>query len=252
MTLGSPCIDSGDPGFPYDPDGTIADMGALFFYHVAEVTIAPKNPPIIIPPSGGTFRFEATITNTSDAAIDIYVWTIANVPDIGYFGPLIKRRLHLSPHQIFHHPNVPQEVPGMAPAGVYHYIAYVGYFPSDKMDSSSFAFFKTGKSTGGRWSVGDWSEVPEATLPMAASLLGNHPNPFNSATTINYELSSGGKVKLEVFTLLGEKVEILVDTWQEAGYKSVSWEASKVSSGVYFYRLTVGDYSKTKRMIFTK
>jgi len=147
---------------------------------------------------------------------------------------------------------VPQEVPGMAPAGTYYYIAYVGNYP-DKMDSSSFAFFKTGKSTGGKWSAGDWfEESPESSLPVASSLLSNYPNPFNSATTIKYQLSSSGEVKLEVFTLLGEKVETLVDTWQEAGYKSVSWEASKVSSGVYFYRLTVGDYSETRRMIFTK
>lgn len=250
--MGSPCIDAGDPSFPYDPDGTIADMGALFFYHVVEVTITPRNPPVTIPPSGGTFRYEATITNTSDLAVDVDVWTMANVPEMGYFGPLIKRRLYLSPHQTLHHPSVPQEVPGYAPAGVYYYIAYAGNYPSEKTDSSSFVFFKTGKSTGGRWSVGDWSEVPEATLPMAASLLGNHPNPFNSATTINYELSSGGKVKLEVFTLLGEKVEILVDTWQEAGYKSVSWDGSRASSGVYFYRLTVGDYSETRRMILVK
>jgi len=227
-------------------------MGALFFYHVAEVTITPKNPPIIIPPEGGRFSFEATIANNSDMAVEVEVWTMADVPGVGHYGPLIKRSIHLAPHQTIYRPNLSQSVPGFAPEGDYYYIGYVGNYP-DKMDSSSFAFSKAGESTGGRWSVNDWfEEVPELHLPVTASLRGNYPNPFNSATTINYEVSSGGKVKLEVFTLLGEKVETLVDTWQEAGYKSVSWEASRVSSGVYFYKLTVGDYTETRRMLFVK
>jgi hypothetical protein len=227
-------------------------MGALFFYHVAEVTVTPKNPPIIIPPEGGRFSFEATIANASDEATDVDVWTMANVPEIGYYGPLLKRTLHLSPHQTIYRPNLSQSVPGFAPEGDYYYIAYVGNYP-DKMDSSSFEFSKTGESTGGRWSVNDWfEETAGLSLPIRAMLLGNYPNPFNSSTTINYELSSSGKVKLEVFTLLGEEVATLVDTWQEGGYKSASWEAFRVSSGVYFYRLTVGDCSETRRMILVK
>jgi len=252
LRLGSPCIDAGDPASPLDPDGTVADMGALFFNHPVGVTMAPKNPPIIIPSEGGSFDFEATITNTSDMAVEVEVWTMASVPGIGYYGPLIKRTLHLFPHQSIHNPSLSQSVPGFAPAGDYHYIGYAGSYP-DKMDSSSFAFSKTGESSGGRWSVDNWFEhSPRSKMPIQASLLGNYPNPFNSSTTINYQLSSGGKVKLEVFTLLGEKVATLVDAWQEAGYKSFSWEASGVSSGVYFCKLTVGDLTEARRMFFIK
>lgn len=227
-------------------------MGALFFNHPVEITMAPNSPPIIIPPEGGTFSFEATIANSSEMAVDIEVWTMADVPGVGHYGPLIKRTLHLSPHQTIYRPNLSQSVPGFAPEGDYYYIAYVGNYP-DKMDSSSFAFSKAGESIGHRWSVNDWfEETAELSLPVRASLLGNYPNPFNSSTTINYELSSSAEVKLEVFTLLGEKVATLVDRWQEAGYKSVSWEASGVSSGAYFYKLTAGDLTDTRRMILLK
>jgi hypothetical protein len=227
-------------------------MGALFFNHPVEVTLAPNNPPIIIPPGGGRFSFEATIANSSEEAIDIDVWTMASVPEIGYYGPLLRRSLHLPGHQTIYRPNLSQRVPGFAPEGDYYYIGYVGNYP-DKMDSSSFEFSKTGESTACRWLVNDWlEETAELSLPGRASLLGNYPNPFNSSTTINYELSWGGEVKLEVFTLLGEKMETVVDTWQEAGCKSISWEAPRVSSGVYFYKLTVGDYTETKRMLFVK
>jgi hypothetical protein len=250
--VGSPCIDAGDPTFPNDPDGTIADMGALYFHHVAEVTITPKNPPILIPPRGGNFRFEAILTNISDAAVRVDAWTVANVPGYGYYGPIIEKRVRLQAGQTLRVPNVPQTVPGQAPAGTYYYIAYVGNYP-DKMDSCSFAFFKSGKSVGGKWSVGDWLEdVPEASLPNTAALLGNYPNPFNSSTTITYQLSSSGEASLEVYNLMGEKVATLLAGRQEAGTGTVTWDASQVSSGVYFCKLTLGDYTETRRMLFTK
>jgi len=59
-------------------------------------------------------------------------------------------------------------------------------------------------------------------------------------------------VKLEVYNLLGSKVATLLDAQQEAGYKSVTWDASEVSSGIYFYKLSAGEYTETMRMILVK
>jgi len=59
-------------------------------------------------------------------------------------------------------------------------------------------------------------------------------------------------VKLEVYNLLGNKVATLADGEQEAGYKSVTWDASDVSSGIYFYKLSAGDFTETKRMMLVK
>jgi len=59
-------------------------------------------------------------------------------------------------------------------------------------------------------------------------------------------------VKLEVYNTLGQKVATLVDEKQEAGHKSVDWVASEVSSGIYFYRLTAGDFTETRRMMLVK
>jgi len=59
-------------------------------------------------------------------------------------------------------------------------------------------------------------------------------------------------VKLEVYNILGSKVATLVNGEEVAGYKSVTWDASEVSSGVYFYKLTAGHYSETKRMMLVK
>jgi hypothetical protein len=254
LEWGSPCIDAGNPNSPPDPDGSRADMGAFpFLYHFAEVAVTPKNPPIRIPPQGGTFRFEATVTNTTDSTQHGNVWTAAIAPDGSHWGPLFKLRVHLVAYDTVYHPNVTQKVPGQAPLGLYHYVAYVGRYPSIKADSSYFTFIKTGKSTGGDWSVRSWfEETPEPSLPVATSLLGNHPNPFNSSTTIEYRLSGSALVRLEILNVRGEKVATLMDGKQQAGYRSAMWDASEASSGVYFYRLTAGDYAETKSMLLVK
>jgi len=59
-------------------------------------------------------------------------------------------------------------------------------------------------------------------------------------------------VRLEVYNTLGQKVATLVDSKQQAGYRTVIWDASDVSTGIYFYRLSAGDYTETKRMMLVK
>ncbi|MFQ5870338.1 MAG: T9SS type A sorting domain-containing protein, partial [Candidatus Zixiibacteriota bacterium] len=88
----------------------------------------------------------------------------------------------------------------------------------------------------------------KSSLPMVTSLLQNYPNPFNATTEITYQLATDGPVKLEIFNLLGEKVETVVDEKQTPGEKSVIWDASGFSSGTYFCRLTAGDLTQIRRM----
>ncbi|MFQ5869355.1 MAG: T9SS type A sorting domain-containing protein, partial [Candidatus Zixiibacteriota bacterium] len=95
-------------------------------------------------------------------------------------------------------------------------------------------------------------ERPEIALPMVAELYQNHPNPFNVTTAVEYELPEAGNVRLEVYNLVGKKVATLVNRVEEAGYKSVTWDASDVSSGIYFYKLIAGDFTETKRMMLVK
>jgi hypothetical protein len=80
----------------------------------------------------------------------------------------------------------------------------------------------------------------------------NYPNPFNASTIVNYQLPLSNYVRLEIYNLLGQKVATLVDGKQKAGHKSVHWDASALSSGLYFYRLTVGDLAETRRMMLIK
>jgi len=80
----------------------------------------------------------------------------------------------------------------------------------------------------------------------------NYPNPFNPSTAIQYEIAKAGKVELVVFNMLGQRVQTLVNHTQNAGTHRVEFNASELSSGVYFYQLTVGAQSDVRKMILLK
>ncbi|HEX9656557.1 MAG TPA: T9SS type A sorting domain-containing protein [Bacteroidota bacterium] len=89
-------------------------------------------------------------------------------------------------------------------------------------------------------------------LPMHSTLLPNYPNPFNPSTTIDYQIADRGHVTLKVFDVLGREVATLVDETQEPGGKSVGWNASDVTSGLYFYQLKAGSFVGTRKMLLVK
>jgi hypothetical protein len=79
-----------------------------------------------------------------------------------------------------------------------------------------------------------------------------YPNPFNSSTTIEYSLSEAGHIRIDIYDLLGRQVETLLDEYRQAGAHTVTFDASHLSSGVYFYRLRTGERIETKRMLLLK
>ncbi len=93
--------------------------------------------------------------------------------------------------------------------------------------------------------------------PQDYSLLQNYPNPFNSQTIISYQLKYAGKVKLEIYDALGTKIRSLLNEFSNRGNYSRAWDGKNnngrsVSSGVYFYRLSAGDFMETKKMLLLR
>jgi|WetSurMetagenome_2_1015567.scaffolds.fasta_scaffold11346_3 hypothetical protein len=92
----------------------------------------------------------------------------------------------------------------------------------------------------------------DATVPAEYALAQNYPNPFNAQTTIKYSLPIQSTVAIEIFDLLGRKIETLQEGIMPAGNHQAIWNASGQMSGIYLYRIKAGDYSKTQEMILLK
>jgi hypothetical protein len=93
---------------------------------------------------------------------------------------------------------------------------------------------------------------PGSNIPTEFALRQNYPNPFNPATYINYDIPKASNVTLTVFDMSGKEVTTLVNEFKQAGTYSISYNASSLASGVYFYKISAGDFTSTKKMILIK
>jgi hypothetical protein len=94
-------------------------------------------------------------------------------------------------------------------------------------------------------------------LPRTYALGQNHPNPFNPATIIPYALPERSRVRLEVFDTGGRRIRVIANQYQEPGYRSLVWDGrndagAAVASGVYFYRLSAGGFTSTRKMVLVR
>jgi len=84
------------------------------------------------------------------------------------------------------------------------------------------------------------------------SLSNNFPNPFNPTTTIKYSIPQGINVTLRVYDILGNEIATLIDEYKPAGNFEIEFDASSLSSGIYFYQLRAENYTSTKKMLLIK
>ena len=90
-------------------------------------------------------------------------------------------------------------------------------------------------------------------IPSTYLLHQNYPNPFNPSTIISYSISKSDFVTLTIYDILGREIQTLVSEFQIANIYSVNFDASKLSSGIYFYRLQVGhEFVGTKKMLLMR
>ena len=95
-------------------------------------------------------------------------------------------------------------------------------------------------------------DMEQRLIPDAFTLSQNYPNPFNPTTTINFDLPTAGQVNLSVYNMNGQLVNTLIDSKMNAGQNVANFDASNLSSGVYFYTLTANESTETRKMILMK
>jgi hypothetical protein len=146
------------------------------------------------------------------------------------------------------------------------YNSQVAYLPTseDRAMISDYYIFLLGNDSlrYSKWNYGsvfhpfiwtDWTAVEENDQPVKSFLLfQNYPNPFNPSTRIRYEIPERSFVTIKVYDLLGREIATLVDEEKPIGNYEVEFTRNGLASGIYYYRITAGNYSQTKKMILLK
>lgn len=130
----------------------------------------------------------------------------------------------------------------------------------DRQGEITYSKFNEGNSYAAvnRWTytwIGDAFTTDiqdEQNVPAEYQLGQNYPNPFNPSTTINYVVKENTLVSLKVYNMLGQEVANLVNQVQPAGSYNVKFDASKLSSGVYFYQIKMNNFTSSKKMVLMK
>jgi hypothetical protein len=99
--------------------------------------------------------------------------------------------------------------------------------------------------------------IIDETLPITYNIHNAYPNPFNPKTTLHYDLPEDAMVNITIYDMMGRVVSNLVSSQQNAGYKSIQWDATNVhgqpvSAGVYLYSIEAGEFRQTKKMVLLK
>jgi hypothetical protein len=95
-------------------------------------------------------------------------------------------------------------------------------------------------------------EEPSSEIPTVFALYQNYPNPFNPSTTIRYAVPRSSQVVVKIYDILGRQVAELVNDQRNAGEYSVIWDARNFASGIYYYRMTAGDFVSVKKLVLMK
>ena len=224
------------------------------------ITLTPYNPPIIIPPGGGSFQFDLEIANFGATNYTVDIWTDVSLPSGVTYPIIIRENINLSAGAVIIRPDLTQFVPGSAVSGQYAYNGYVrDHNTWELLAQDAFPFEKLAGDAPDNhnfgWQLFGWDE---SEYPMLVSLPTHFvvhpptPNPFNPQTTITLELPETAQVELKIYNINGQLVEVLIDQQLSPGIYQLNWDASDYTSGVYFYQLKTGFGMKTGRMLLLK
>ena len=272
LQANSPCVDAGNPASPLDPDGTIADMGAYCFDQSGgmgnlTLVLEPVNPPIIIPPGGGSFDYTAALSCDSSGYAFFDAWTNLVLPDGQIYGPLYVRPNLFLPIGGSLFRQLEMYASALAMPGTYEFHGYLGDYPDSVWVEDSFTFVK--QPVGGSqaepgeayivlsgWDKTELHQLPASngwqTVQSQDLRLGNSPEPFNPETVFQISLPKDGNVQLLIYDLNGRLVGTLLDRSMEAGSYEEAWDAANMPSGMYLARLVTTNGTRTERCLLVK
>ncbi len=247
-------IDSLNPGYP-SPMLRI-DAGAALAGLFLNVELTPDSIPVVIPPAGGQFSHDLSLSNEDTIAHSFDLWCTITLLDSTLFGPVVgPANLTLEGSSTVGRDRT-QRIPAHAPRGNYLLVASLGSYPGSICSRDTIPFEKLGATDGENamgWLVeseesGSWIQEPTNSWPT----LQVTPNPFNISTSISFTLHEGGPVNLTIYDLSGRSVVTLMNGWHLAGAFDATFEASGLSSGLFIYRLVSPGLTYTGKLLLIK
>lgn len=239
-----------------------ADYITIMYSPLPDVTIAltPVGQPIQIPANGGSFDFNIAVTNNELDPVTMDVWTMATLPNGSEVGPIILVEDITIPAETTIDRDRTQAVPAGAPAGIYTYDAYIGDYDAALWGEDHFDFEKLATGDGsvvyGWASWGEEFDLNSSNVkietPDKFALFGAYPNPFNPTTTLSFQLAVDSKVNLTVFDVNGRQVAELVNGYRNAGNHTITFNASDLTSGIYFAQLSFNGQSQVQKLMLIK
>ena len=209
-----------------------------------------------IPPLDG---FYIILHNQTDSTVAFNAWIMLQFPNGAWRGPILGPCHLMLPAGDTIARFRPLLIPASWPAGSYWEEGRVGDYPDVVWDTSGFAFTKLapGNQAPGseHWPNTDESfEIAynEFSTPHSSLLTSIRPNPFNPSTAIRYQLSANSHVDLRVYDISGCLVATLVDGWQDAGVHEVTFDGTRLPSGIYIYRMSAESWSSSGKIILLK
>lgn len=219
------------------------------------VHVEPNDGNIIIPGEGGSFVYTGIIRNYAAKPETSQVWIKLRFPDGSETQIMNEYDIPLQPLHSFIDSTIVQYIPAHAPEGRYKYKVYVGHYPT-VYDSSFFYFEKVPQIQSNKYissyrTVG-WCASCNQRLSVDkddnASEFICSPNPFNPTAGMSFILDRAQHVNLEIYNILGKRMEILRDEHLGSGQHRINWDGSKYPSGVYFARLATEEGVRTIKL----
>ena len=212
------------------------------------INMTPINPPIIIPP-------DASIHNGEGSQQMLDAWIMVQLPSGVWYGPVLGPLSLTLPAGLTISRTRTLNVPGNAPAGSYYCWGFVGDYPGTVWDSSGFAFTKSGVIDGGNaiWTCSgeEFTDLFGTAQPFSCELR-IYPNPFNPSANVSYSLPEATFATLRVYSLQGSLVATLAEGFHTAGTHEVTFDATHLPSGVYWYKLKAERRQLTGKMVLIK
>ncbi|MCB2213387.1 T9SS type A sorting domain-containing protein [bacterium] len=233
----------------YDPEGESSPAGPMLV-NWEPVVLTLTGQITTVPPEGGLIYYDASLLNTLPQTFNnVNWWTSVILPNGQAFGPLAFQNVTIQGFMDVTIQGLAQNIPELAPTGVYTFYGNLGFFPNSIV-SDSFEFEKLGVGTSAiAFDPADWVSEGEfalaadgetaVALPSAYSLSAAYPNPFNPSTSFSVSLPDAAELSVTVYNIASQRVATLADGMTSAGQHEYTFDASGLASGLYFVQAVV-------------